>query len=116
MTTLTRPLMTAGASPMIKHEPDADNPGGQIETRTFIAYLSPDQALAAGHWESDPGRYRTVSDRWECFTILSGRCVVTVDDGTATEYGPGESGIIEHGFTGYWTTLEPLRKSWVVRR
>lgn len=116
MKKLTRPLATNSTNPILRDEPDVDRAGQYVETRTFIEYLAPEQNLAAGYWESETGRYQTVSDRWECFTILHGKCVVTSDDGQASTYGPGESGIIEKGFSGHWTTLEPLRKQWVVYR
>ncbi len=47
--------------------------------------------------------------------MLSGRCAVTGDDGSRIEAGPGESFVIEPGFTGTWEVVEPMHKLWVVR-
>jgi uncharacterized cupin superfamily protein len=115
MTSLTHRWGSSGNAPMLKGEPDLDRPGETVETRTVIDYILPDQSLAAGYWESEVGRYRSVSDRWECFTVLSGRCTVTPDDGEPATYGPGDSGIIEKGFRGIWHITEAMCKSWVVR-
>lgn len=88
---------------------------GAPRFRTWTFDARDDETLFAGVWESTPGAWRISYDEWEFCTILSGRCIVTRDGGPAMPLGPGDSFVIEPGFTGTWETLETLRKLFVIR-
>ena len=88
---------------------------GQPRFRTWNAYQSADGKTFGGIWESTPGAWRVVYEEWESCTLLSGRSVVTPDAGEPIVLGPGDSLILEPGFTGTWTVVETTRKTYVIR-
>lgn len=71
--------------------------------------------LYCGIWESTPGKWRILYGEWEYCRILSGRSVITGDDGTPYLLGPGDSFILRPGFSGTWEVLETTRKDYVIR-
>ncbi|MGU3493096.1 cupin domain-containing protein [Xanthobacteraceae bacterium A53D] len=88
---------------------------GTPQTQAFVTYDAPGERLCAGEWEATVGKWRVSYDEWEYCLIVSGRCIVTGDDGTRIEAGPGDAFVLEPGFTGTWEVLEPMRKHWVIR-
>jgi uncharacterized protein len=88
---------------------------GNPRFRTWNAYESPDGKTFCGVWESTPGSWRVVYDEWESCTLLAGRSVVTPDNGLPIALGPGDTLILEPGFTGTWTVEETTRKTYVIR-
>ncbi|TCT08174.1 cupin domain-containing protein [Aquabacter spiritensis] len=88
---------------------------GAPETRAFVTYDAPAERLCAGEWEAGIGTWRIAYDEWEYCLVVSGRCIVTGDDGTRILAGPGDAFVLEPGFTGTWEVLEPMRKHWVIR-
>jgi len=87
---------------------------GSPVTRTWVQYEEPGGKLAAGLWEASIGKWRIAYAEWEYVVMISGSCVVTGDDGTEIQAGPGDAFVIEPGFTGTWEVLEPMRKHWVI--
>ncbi|MGB3177162.1 MAG: cupin domain-containing protein [Albidovulum sp.] len=71
--------------------------------------------LYCGIWQSTPGKWRISYDEWEYCTILSGRSVITSDDGTAYPLEAGDSFILRPGFSGTWEVIETTRKDYVIR-
>ncbi|WP_334174700.1 cupin domain-containing protein [Pseudoxanthobacter sp.] len=71
--------------------------------------------LSVGFWVSDVTTLTVNYTEDEVCVILEGRVRLTAADGTAAEYGPGDSFLIPSGFRGTWETLEPLRKIYVIR-
>jgi hypothetical protein len=71
--------------------------------------------LYCGIWESSPGTWRISYDEWEYCRILTGRSVITSDDGTRHEVGPGDSFVLRPGFRGTWEVIETTRKDYVIR-
>src|SRR4051812_34849714 len=70
--------------------------------------------VVVGFWTGEPGRIRL--DPWpytEVCSIHSGRVAVVDLDGTAREFGPGDSFIVPVGFRGEWVTIEPSSKSYI---
>lgn len=74
-----------------------------------------DGGVYAGVWESTPGKWRIEYDEWEFCHILSGRSVITSDDGETRKVNPGDSFVIRPGFKGAWEVLETTRKEYVIR-
>jgi uncharacterized cupin superfamily protein len=88
---------------------------GEPRFRTWNAYESDDGKTFGGVWEATPGAWRVVYEEWESCTLLSGRSVVTPEGGAPIELGPGDTLILEPGFTGVWTVVETTRKTYVIR-
>jgi uncharacterized cupin superfamily protein len=88
---------------------------GEPRTRTWVTYESHDGKTFCGIWESTPGAWRVEYDEWESCTILSGRCVVTPDDGAPIMLAPGDSLVLEPGFKGVWAVEATTRKTFVIR-
>ncbi len=101
----------APAEPIAPEKLLAGNP----LTRLWVHYDNPDQKISAGEWESSAGKWRVAYTEWEYVYVISGRCRITGDDGRLITAGPGDSFVIEPGFTGSWEVTEPMRKSWVVK-
>jgi uncharacterized cupin superfamily protein len=87
---------------------------GAPVTRTWVHYEEPGGKLAAGQWEATIGKWRIEYAEWEYVVMISGRCVVSGDDGSVIHAGPGDCFVIEPGFTGAWEVLETMRKHWVI--
>ena len=100
-------------------EPEEDAPApekvisGAPRFRTWN--LEERDGLYAGVWESTPGAWRISYDEWEYCRILSGRSVITSEDGEAVEVGPGDGFVLRPGFKGTWEVLETTRKEYVIR-
>lgn len=88
---------------------------GAPMTRLWVQYEDAAQRLSAGEWEATPGKWRITYTEWEWMVLISGRCVVTGDDGSMISAGPGDAFVIEPGFTGTWEVVETMRKRWVIR-
>lgn len=88
---------------------------GAPKTRTWVQYEDAAAKLSAGLWEASVGKWRIAYSEWEYVTMVSGRCVIAGDDGLVIEAGPGDSFVIEPGFTGTWEVTEPMAKRWVIK-
>lgn len=87
---------------------------GEPTFRTTVHYEAPDGRLFAGVWSATPGAWRVAYDEWEWCRLRSGRCVLTPDGAAPRAFGPGESIVIEPGFTGVWSVVEACEKDFVV--
>jgi hypothetical protein len=88
---------------------------GMPETRTVVLYEDATAKHYAGEWEATVGTWRIAYTEWEYVRMLAGHCVVTGDDGTTIEAGPGDAFVIEPGFTGTWEVRARMHKLWVIR-
>ena len=88
---------------------------GSPMTRTWVTYEDSAQKLSSGQWEAGIGKWRIAYAEWEHVVMISGRCIITGDDGSVINAGPGDSFVIEPGFTGTWEVTEPMRKQWVIK-
>ena len=71
--------------------------------------------LYCGIWQSTPGKWRISYDEWEYCRILSGRSVITDENGAEHPLGPGDSFVLRPGFRGTWEVIETTRKDYVIR-
>jgi uncharacterized cupin superfamily protein len=69
--------------------------------------------LEVGIWEHSVGTSTDVEED-EVFVVLSGRATIGVEDGPATDVGPGDVVTLRAGTRTTWTIHEPLRKVFVV--
>ena len=83
-------------------------------TQTLNAYESADGLTFSGIWTATVGAWRVNYDEWEYCQILSGQMSLTADSGEVQTFGPGDRFVIEPGFSGVWTVLEDMSKSYVI--
>lgn len=96
-------------------EPPNNIVSGTPLTRTLNGYESSDGLTFCGTWMATVGAWRVSYDEWEHCHILSGRMSLTPDGGTPVQFGPGDSFVIEPGFSGIWTVIEDMAKTYVIR-
>ncbi len=87
---------------------------GDPATTTWNAYSDPTGRFHTGIWACTPGKWEVSYGEEEVCTFLEGRARLTNEAGESWEFGPGDSFAIPAGFTGFWETLEPLRKIYVI--
>lgn len=110
--TLLLPVTRTGALPETSHPaPDRLLAGDPVQTTWPLEARG---ALAAGLWQSTPGKWRVRYSEWEYFNILSGHSVLTDDQGRETHLRAGDRWIIRPGFTGTWEVLETTLKDYVI--
>lgn len=65
----------------------------------------------AGLWSSDEySKRKVLPDEYEFCLLLSGRVRIADVAGCSVEFGAGDAFLLEPGFDGSWTSLEPVRK------
>jgi hypothetical protein len=74
--------------------------------------------LVVGVWEADAAilAIREPLAYDEFVTILSGKLILTDNQGVATEYLPGESVVVPKGFVGTWEMLGNFREIYVLEK
>jgi uncharacterized cupin superfamily protein len=88
---------------------------GEPAARLWVHYEDAAQKLSAGEWEATPGKWRISYSEWDWMLVISGTCIVTGDDGSRIDAGPGTAFVIEPGFSGIWEVTRTMRKHWVIR-
>ena len=110
------PLDALKHAPFESGVPNPDRLIAGIPTfRTWTFEESADGKLFAGVWESTPGKWRIVYDKWEYCSILSGVSVTTRDGEAPQRVKGGDAFVIQLGFAGTWEVVETTRKLFVVR-
>lgn len=90
---------------------------GEIPVRSAVPFASEDARVLSGVWEADPGVSRwEFLDRGEVILVLSGRMVVTPDDGEPQALTAGTAAAFPVGWAGTWEITERIRKFFVVYR
>jgi uncharacterized cupin superfamily protein len=95
--------------------PDRLVKGNPLRT-THEHFLSATGDVSAGIWACEPGAWNIAfaAGKDEFFCVIEGRLRITDIDADASEFGPGEAGVIPGGFAGTFEVLEPVRKYYVV--
>jgi len=88
--------------------------GGSPVTTLYNYYCDNDDRFFAGVWESTPGKWEVVYTEQEFCVILSGKVVLTGNDGHAETFVAGDAFVIPAGFSGTWETVEPVRKLYAI--
>lgn len=90
---------------------------GEIPVRSTVPFTSGDGRVLSGVWEANPGISRwEFLDRGEVILVLSGRMVVTPDDGDSLVLTAGAAAAFPVGWVGTWEITEQIRKFFVVYR
>jgi uncharacterized protein len=87
---------------------------GAPQFTTLNGYESEDGKRFCGEWQSTTGSWRVKYEEWEYCHILSGRAVIQSDAGETWEISAGDSCVLEPGFSGSWTVIEPIRKLYTI--
>ena len=78
-------------------------------------YESDNGKVMAGVWQATPGTMKSVKgERFEFCHILEGVAELTETGGATVTYRAGDSFLMKPGFVGTWTTIETVRKIYVV--
>jgi uncharacterized cupin superfamily protein len=87
---------------------------GTPVTTVHNYYESTDHKFFAGVWESTVGKWRVSYTEDEFCNLLTGKVILTADDGTMQTFIAGDSFVIPAGFSGIWETIEPVRKLYAI--
>ena len=112
MSSFYQPVTPEGAGETERPAPDKVLSGDPVFTTWN---LEERDGLYCGIWRATPGKWRISYDEWEYCRILSGRSVVTSEDGEHWDLGPGDAIVLRPGFRGTWEVVETTRKDFVVR-
>ena len=99
--------------PPMAAEEVVDGGSGQ---RGAVFFLG--EELAIGVWEPDASILAITEPLGydEFLTVLSGKLILTDEQGTAEEYLPGDSVVVPKGFTGTWQMLGNYRDIYVIEK
>ena len=88
------------------------NPNLHIgETIVFNDEHPQEVTVHVGVWEANEVAAHLKNYPWtEYVLMLSGRVVITNDDGTQNEFKAGDIFVMPKGFTGIWDVREPMKK------
>jgi uncharacterized cupin superfamily protein len=75
---------------------------------------SPDGKLSVGYWQRDLQRRHFVRPYHEVALILEGEVEIELEDGTVMRAGPGDVLDTPKGSSGFWRSLSPVRKLWMI--
>ncbi len=88
---------------------------GDPRSKTWTAAsFTSGRSVSTGIWTCEPGVLKVKSYPVdEVFTVISGKIVVTNEDGSTVDVGPGQSCLLRKGWTGLFETAEHTRKCFV---
>ena len=81
---------------------------------TFDDMHDGDTVARIGVWEADVSKTRLIDYPFtEYVLMISGRLVITNDDGTEQEFKAGDTFVMPKGWTGIWDIRERMKKQMV---
>lgn len=88
---------------------------GKPEQNLFNQYQDPSKQMLSGTWDCTPGKWQAdYSAKSEFCYIISGKVVLTDEDGVESTFVAGESFLIPQGFMGTWEIVETVQKYYVI--
>jgi len=70
--------------------------------------------IRAGVWEADVSKTRLIDYSFtEYVLMISGRLVITNEDGSSNEFAAGDPVVMPKGWTGIWDIRERMKKQMV---
>jgi len=89
--------------------------GGSPAQNLFNQFQDPSKQMLSGTWDCTEGKWQAdYSAKSEFCHILSGKVILTDEEGTATTFVAGDSFVIPMGFAGTWEVVEPVNKLYVI--
>lgn len=92
----------------------ANRLSGSYKTRTWNHWTGENNRLYCGIWECTPGVVPIDYKEWEFCHFISGKAILTREDGKKWTVKAGDAFIIPSGFKGTWETVEKIRKHYVI--
>lgn len=86
---------------------------GNPKWRSWIHYS--DSGIVSGRWQSTPGTWKVIHDKWEFFSMLEGQGTLRSDDGQEVRLEPGVTVVLIPGFKGLWEVTQMMRKNFFTR-
>lgn len=85
---------------------------GSIDQYMKLNYISPDEKFLTMIWENRCSLETKLPNYPvdECFTVIAGNVEIEMEDGSSTQLGPGDTGVIEKGSSCIWRQKGALRK------
>jgi uncharacterized protein len=97
----------------IRFDPAAPVAADQPNT-THEWYADPTGRFSSGFWSSEPGRWPVSYEEDELCVLVAGTVRLTDAAGQDAVYRAGETFLIPAGFTGFWESVEPVRKFYAI--
>ena len=110
MTTITKLSVDSNTAP---NTDDLDGwvvVEGSPTMQTWALHTNSDGTMLSGVWEATPGTYRATYTAYEFVHMISGRIVITPDDGIPVTVQAGDTFVVEADFKGTWKIEEAVRK------
>ncbi|MGH1478711.1 MAG: cupin domain-containing protein [Geminicoccales bacterium] len=84
------------------------------QTITFDDAHEGETVVRAGVWEADVSKTRLIDYPFtECVLMISGRLVITNEDGSSNEFVAGDTFVMPRGWTGIWDIRERMKEQMV---
>jgi len=96
------------------HLPEEKRLAGNPPQTLWMQYTDPSGQFFAGHWRSEPGRWRIAYTEEEFCQMLEGVSVMTATAGQAVTLRAGDSCVVPRGFAGTWEVVETTTKRFVI--
>jgi hypothetical protein len=88
---------------------------GKVKEKAHNFFSDASGQLSAGVWECSPCTLRLDGYSVDEYChILTGRVVLTDEDGKRQSFGPGQSFVVPKGFRGTWHMPTTTRKYYVI--
>ena len=94
--------------------PEGSLISGHPQQRIWNAFSDPEGRFHAGRWASTIGLWRVRYSERELCHILTGTVRLTDDSGSQKTYGPGDTFLIDKGFSGTWEVVEDCSKIYAI--
>lgn len=91
---------------------DRASPAQPGEAKEWVR--DPTGQFSAGLWAGAVDRFAVTYTEYEFCQILEGAVRLTDAAGAVHDYQAGDSFVIPAGFTGWWETVKPVRKFYVI--
>lgn len=95
--------------------PDAERLlGGQPRLTVWNHYTDATEQFFAGVWAATCGRWVVRYSENEFCHLLTGRVIITSEEGERMEFCRGDSFVVPAGFVGTWEVTEDCRKLYAI--
>jgi len=88
---------------------------GAPQQSLWNQYQDSSKQMLSGTWECTEGKWQAdYSAKSEFCHILSGKVILTDEEGVASTFSAGDSFVIPMGFSGTWEVVDRVRKLYVI--
>ena len=108
-------LPAPGPEPMLTDLDGWTKIEGNPTMKTWVQHTSIDGSVISGTWEATQGTWHAKYRFYEFVHLIAGEIVITPDGGASVTLRPGDGFVVEPGFSGTWTIVEPVRKHFCIK-